>query len=203
MDAFYFVTHRIFGLSASAQNSIWKAQWITHTTEDELHYGVFVFRKQTHLTDVPTNAWLRISADNEYKHYVNGQRVEYGTHKGDLDNKYYQRIDIAPFLKNGENTIAVQVSNMGIYKGWYQVSHSMALVAEDEGPLAVFNTNKSWKVARNPAFHPYFFNSLPSWLFRAMPPSNSLVASQYPWGWEQAVFNDKEWPPSPPSRASL
>lgn len=52
---------------------------------------------------------LHISANARYRLWVNGRGVHSGPAKGNLYRYYYDTVDIAPFLKQGENLIAVQV----------------------------------------------------------------------------------------------
>lgn len=52
---------------------------------------------------------IRITADTRYKLYVNSIRVAVGPSRGCDKIWYYDTIDIAPFLRHGENVIQVMV----------------------------------------------------------------------------------------------
>ena len=52
---------------------------------------------------------INISADSRYKLYVNGVFVHCGPRKGDAKVWYYDTLDIAPYLKDGKNVLAVEV----------------------------------------------------------------------------------------------
>ncbi|MCM1086735.1 MAG: hypothetical protein NC419_01175 [Muribaculaceae bacterium] len=60
---------------------------------------------------------IRISAESRYKLYVNGQLAEIGPCKGDTMVWYYDEVDIAPFLLEGENVLAVEVLKYPL-NGW-------------------------------------------------------------------------------------
>jgi hypothetical protein len=63
---------------------------------------------------LPQRLILRISADSRYKLYVNNTFVEYGPAKGDDQVWFYDEIDIAPWLREGENVLAVEVLHYGV-----------------------------------------------------------------------------------------
>lgn len=52
---------------------------------------------------------VRISADTRYKLYVNGIFAEAGPSKGDDKERFYDEPDLYPYLREGENVIAVEV----------------------------------------------------------------------------------------------
>lgn len=83
---------------------IWLPDWKPRTVPT-----LALFRKQVALDAVPAALPIRISADTRYKLYVNGIFVSYGPAKGDRTDWYYDEVDIAPALINGENVIAVEV----------------------------------------------------------------------------------------------
>ncbi len=83
---------------------------------------------------------VRVSADSRFVLYVNGQRAAAGPARGDLDHWRYERVDLAPFLRAGDNVIAAEVWNDGHDAPRAQVSARTAfyLVPDDSGaaPLA-------------------------------------------------------------------
>ena len=62
----------------------WKASWITHPTAPLREPMVLHFRRTLDLASVPASYPVRVSADNRFILYVNGQRVGDGPARGDL-----------------------------------------------------------------------------------------------------------------------
>lgn len=90
-------------------NYIWTPDW---TGEDDADARIIYFRKAFDIEEgkVPEKNVIRISADSRYKLYVNGTFVQEGPQKAlDLKSWYVDPADIAPFLLEGENVIAVEV----------------------------------------------------------------------------------------------
>jgi hypothetical protein len=70
-----------------------------------LDYGVYHFRKNFSLNEVPKEFIIHVSADNRYRLFVNGEPVCFGPARGDLMHWRYESIDISAYLKTGENTL--------------------------------------------------------------------------------------------------
>ena len=68
------------------------------------------------LDAVPASYPVRVSADNRFILYVNGQRVGDGPARGDLAHWRYERFDLAPLLHAGKNLITATVWNWGVYR---------------------------------------------------------------------------------------
>ncbi len=72
-----------------------------------------LFRKKfTSYGNEPTTIF--ITADDYYKLYINGQFVTQGPAPGFPFHYYYNEIDITPFMKKGENIIAVHTYYQGL-----------------------------------------------------------------------------------------
>lgn len=166
----------------------WPAYWITCPGASASGYGVYHFRKEFELRNIPEKFVLNISADNRYRFFVNGVMVSKGPSRGDLLHWYYEIVDIASHLKQGKNVLAVAVWNMGEYRPLAQLSKRTGLIVQSSAVEdSSVNTNQSWKAVRNTAYAPvtsfnYFVGA-----------SDSVNAAAYPWGWEQSDYNDKNW----------
>ncbi|HEU5458000.1 MAG TPA: hypothetical protein VFU68_05235, partial [Terracidiphilus sp.] len=72
-------------------NRTWHALWISHPTAPLREPIVLHFRRSLSLAAVPAQYIVRVSADNRFILYVNGQRVGDGPSRGDLDHWRYER----------------------------------------------------------------------------------------------------------------
>ena len=84
--------------------------WLPDYQETMRDAPIFVcFRKSISIAHLPGELKLKISADTRYKLYVNGCFVEYGPARGDRDVWFADEVDIAPWLRTGENVVAAEV----------------------------------------------------------------------------------------------
>ena len=101
--------------STKAQGATWAANWIW--TSDQGPNNTWVsFRKKVTLSGKPTSAVTRIAAENKYWLYVNDSLIvrDGGIEvRPDIDNTYYDEIDLAPYLKDGDNIICALVWHKG------------------------------------------------------------------------------------------
>ncbi len=166
------------------------AEWIA-PKED---YGVFYFRKQFQLETVPGHFVVHVSADARYNLYVNGIQVSWGPAVGDLENWNYETVDLKPYLKVGENSIAAKVRNWGPLNGARQISYQTAFILQGDSEKEQFmNTNKSWKVFRDEGYFALPMNREIVGGGYIAGATDSLVAAQHPWEWKDVNFSDGLW----------
>lgn len=173
----------------------WPASWITCPGVAQRDYGVYHFRKTFSLAQKPARFVVHVSADNRYRLFVNGEAVCSGPARGDLYNWYFETLDIAPYLRDGSNTIAALVWNMGEHAPVAQVSNQTAFVLQGNGRSEhVVNTNESWKVLHDTAYTPCSTdNGSRLRTYMVVGPGDRVNAAAYPWGWEQAGYSDAHW----------
>jgi len=92
----------IISLSIFAQDVTWETKRIT-ATELQNESNTWVnFMKDVELKSVPNKAIAQIACDSKYWLWINGEIIVF---EGELkrgptpDDTYYDKIDIAPFLK--------------------------------------------------------------------------------------------------------
>lgn len=87
------------------------AKWIW-TQDNKKKDQKVVFRKKFHVDTLPKQAWAYISCDTKFWLWVNGEMAvfEGGVFRESLPGcGYAEKIDLAPYLQEGENTLAVLV----------------------------------------------------------------------------------------------
>jgi len=183
--------------SLSAQEEL-PEPWVSYPSANTEAYGVYHFRKSFPLEEVPAELIVHVSADNRYELFVNGRRVCFGPAKGDLVTYKYDVIDIAPFLQEGENTLAVLVFNLGRDKPMAFLSVQTAFLFRCSDPaFAYLNSDQGWKTLRNEAYDPILYRELKTWEwvrgYYACGPGDEVFADRYPWGWERQDYDDGDW----------
>ena len=134
----------------------WKAKWIWDK-ENLTEKNVWMcFRKNVSIDSIPSELIAHISADSKYWLFINEETVvfEGGVKRGPDENSgYYDSIDIAPYLKSGENLVCALVwywDNETSYS--YKSSGQGGFIFEAIGNGISILSDKSWKAKRNSAY---------------------------------------------------
>lgn len=145
-----------YSVISTEEKSDWIANWIWDTENIEKNNVWMCFTKKLTLDKIPGELVAHISADSKYWLYINGENVvfEGSVKRGpDKNSGYYDSINIAPYLTEGENSICALV--------WYwddETSYSYCgsgqggFIFEALGEGVSVISDKSWKVKRNPAY---------------------------------------------------
>ncbi len=132
------------------------ARWIWQAEEGPANTWV-AFRKTFDLEELPMSAMAKIAVDTKYWLWVNGERVlfEGGLARGaGPGTTYFDLVDIASFLTEGQNTIAVLVWYWGRTRKVHDDSGWGGLIVHaDLGEKALI-TDSSWKLTLHPAYDP-------------------------------------------------
>ena len=173
----------------------WSSYWITHPGESVVDYGVFLFRNKFTISEVPTSFKVYVSADNRYRLFVNGVEVSIGPARGSLEYWNYETLDLEPFLKNGENTIAAEVYNLGPFRPVAQFSYVTAFIFQSELMGDHLNTGiGNWKVTRNKAYHPRLVTpEMVVGKYYVAGPCDSIVGAEIPKEWRESQYDDDHW----------
>ena len=93
-----------------------KASWIWENAE--IHADEYAkFYDRFSFNDAPVT--LEISCDTNYECYVNGKLAAFGQYSDYPYDKVFDRIDITPFCKKGENTVCILVWYIGFDSSTY------------------------------------------------------------------------------------
>jgi alpha-L-rhamnosidase len=175
----------------------WTAKWISVPDAPPSAYGVYHFRRRFQLAAAPATFVVHATADNRYELYANGQRVATGPARGDLFHWRYETMDLAPFLRAGENVLAAVVWNFGSETPEAQVTNVTGFLLQgDRAAEKDADTGPGWKCLRDEAYdmlplnrdeirHQYYVAG----------PGDKVTAARYPWGWETVAFDDSAWKP--------
>jgi alpha-L-rhamnosidase len=162
-----------------------------------------LFRKRFVLERVPERAPARITADSRYVLYVNGQEAFRGPVRSQPSRMHYDLFDLAPYLKAGENVIAVYVKYYGTAKSYWMpavpnatLGKSGVLVFEaqvfaaDRGEGGWLVSDGLWKAKESDAWSEPPAGGGP---VGGGVPVELFDAGRFPYGWEQPGFDDAAW----------
>ncbi|MEW6998389.1 alpha-L-rhamnosidase C-terminal domain-containing protein [Colwelliaceae bacterium BS250] len=151
--------------TTDAAASTWKAEWVTTYENQSATNTWLAFHKNIDIKEVPTQALAKIAVDSKYWLWINGELVVF---EGQLkrgptpEDTYYDEVDIASYLTEGSNDIAVLVWYFGKDGFSHKSSGAAGLIFESITPSFEILSDKSWKGQIHPAFdqtmkpHPNF-----------------------------------------------
>ena len=130
-----------------------KAEWIWYDNPGfDLVNSWMDVRRCFEMKHRVLRAVIKVTADTQYRLYVNGKHVNQGPARGFQRSWPYDEVDITSYLKKGRNVIAARVHQMGI--GTFQYIHQSYagfLLWGKVGRVDV-STGPDWKVRKSPAF---------------------------------------------------
>ncbi len=181
---------------------IWPAKWINMPQTNPNAYGIYLFRKQFEVKDTPQSFQIYVSADNRYKLFVNEKLVGLGPAKGDIAHWNYDILDIAPYLKQGKNTIAAKVWNEAEVSPEFQFSVKTGfLIQGNSSESQTVNTDNSWKCTQDSSYQPIVVNDYTPNNYEKTSVRGYYVAGsgekidmkQHIKNWEKSDFDDTHW----------
>jgi len=172
-----------------------------------------LFRKSFSLERVPERAPARITADSRYVLFVNGQEAYRGPVRSQPRRMHYDLFDLAPYLKAGENVVAVYVKYYGTANSYWIPAVANATLgktgvlvfeanlfeanlfeanvfAADLGEGGWLVSDGSWKATKSDAWSepPAAGGPVGGGI-----PVEIFDAGRFPYGWEQPGFDDAAW----------
>ncbi len=169
---------------------IWGSQGHSHDHRNEYCY----LRRRFRLPSAPRSAIVRISADNRYQLFVNGSFVCRGPARCEPAHQSYDEIDLAPFLRKGDNCMAVLAHHYGESTfqsrergGWGFLLDGVADCAA--GKAVDLSTGSAWKGIRATSYNPDTSRYTVQLAFQ-----EDFDAAASPDGWTGVRFDDRSWP---------
>lgn len=181
---------------------IWLQEW---DEKDNSHTRIVYFRKGFELKNNATKAIIKVSADSRYRLYVNGVSVSFGPCRGDRYVWYYDEIDIAPYLKLGENVLSAVVlrypannteGNQSVWRtdipGFYLEG---TCKPEGENEL-ILDTDSSWKAKKSTDI-----SILPEGGLNFLWIKEQAAGNMELSGWNDSGYCDDEWQNAEPYKS--
>ena len=152
-------TITIADIKSEHPDNNWNAQWIWDSSAAKNIKNTWVsFRKKFTLARVPGQCTAKLAAESRYWLYVNGNAVVFdgGLKRGPTpEDGYFDKVDIAPYLVEGVNIIAVKVWYWGIKQNNARIASYSNTSSEKPGFLFEAGdilSDGSWKVKRDGAY---------------------------------------------------
>jgi hypothetical protein len=136
------------------------ARWITHKSAGASDNATYYFKK-TFTLDAVGESLFEISAQARYKLFINGEFVCCGPCKGTREKTYFDAVDVAQYLRVGENEIFCEVlqlvsddmqGKMSPIEGVLRVG-ALLLTCELNCGSFCLKTDESWLTAKAPVKH--------------------------------------------------
>lgn len=148
-----------------------------------------LFRKKFNAGGDLFKAVLKITADDYFKLYINGEFVTQGPPPSYPQAYYYMELPVGKFLKSGENVIAVHTLYQGlINRVWVSGDNREILWAElvVNGEV-ILATDESWKFKISSAYEPMAIVGYDTQYMELFDSCSEDV------GFEKENFDDSKW----------
>ena len=176
------------------------AKWVV--AKDGAQSPVTHYRLAFSIDAIPAEYLVHVTADSQYRSYVNGTPIASGPTSGDPENWRFDTLDIADNLVAGTNLLAAVV--------WHPAGDWKAPAAFMQQAAGFYlqgitdpsiNTGTAkWKACINPAYTPQKPNKFKGYF--VIGDFEHVDANQYPWHWETVAFDDRNWQDAVPSAQS-
>jgi hypothetical protein len=174
-----------------ALSNPWIGKWIGPEKAEANTW--ICYRKSFKVDRPPSTAPARIAVDSKYWLWINGTLVvrEGGLKRGPTPNDgYYDEIELAPYLKRGDNTIAVLAWYFGKHGFSHKNSGKAGLVMEVKIEKDVLVSDGTWKMLIHPAFGTA---GEPKPNYRLSESSILFDASKDIGKWMDSSYDDASW----------
>lgn len=155
VSSFLVCIFSLFCVLRAESREQWKALWISSEHAQSTTNEWQSFRKVVTIDNVPEKLMAKIAADSKYWLWINDEMVVF---EGSLKrgpspaDTYYDEVDIAPYLKKGDNTIAVLLWYFGKNGFSHLSSGRAALLFDCQGEGIEILTDRTWQATPNRAY---------------------------------------------------
>ncbi|MEM6345511.1 MAG: family 78 glycoside hydrolase catalytic domain [Bacteroidota bacterium] len=177
------------------------AKWIWFPSGRTLPNTFVLFRRKLQLKSKLVSAQGWIMGDSRYLLHVNGSRVQFGPGPADPRYPEVDPINLASFLKEGQNTLAATVLYYGQGDGtWPGGKPGFLFYLELEyasGERQIVASDIEWDCKVATSWRPGQYKR---WYLRAL--QEEFDANLYPYGWDTNEYEtDSSWMPAMELRA--
>lgn len=167
------------------------AFWITVPDIVPDEYGVYYFRKSLVLDEIPMTVPVRVSGDSRYVLYVNGRLVSQGPAKSDLKHWNYERVDLAQYLRTGENVLSARVVNEGeLHAESHLSKHTAFMIAGENEDAQKWDTDNTWICIKDNSYAPF----PTKWSgYIAVSPGDIIDMNKHVSDWREYSCNLSSW----------
>ncbi len=171
------------GVSAGAEEYSWKAKWISKQELQSETNSWLAFRKDVEIDKVPESLVARIAVDSRYWLWINGRQVVYegGLKRGpSIGGGYYDKVEIAPYLKPGKNRISILVCFFGKSGFSHMSSGTCAMLFDARCPGLEILSDNTWQATIQRG---YQIASHPATNHRLSESNIRYDANRFPFDW--------------------
>ncbi len=172
----------------------WRAEWIGVIGGSKQNSWI-CYRKQLDVTLPPESVVARIACDSKYWLWINSELAVF---EGQLKrgptphDTYFDTVELAPYLKQGRNTIAVLMCHFGRHGYSHNSSGRAALLFEADVNGLPLVSDESWRVR----VHPAFGETDPPLDNVRLPEANLRFDARHDiGGWQAPTYDDSGWGP--------
>jgi len=171
----------------------WKGQWMTAIEQQNETNNWTAYNKSFKVEQVPDLALAKIACDSKYWMWINGELAVF---EGQLKrgptptDTYYDEVDIAPYLKKGDNDVSILVWYFGKDGFSHNNSGKAALIFDCQASDFELLSDTSWKASIRREFGTA---GLPLPNFRLPESSIRYDASVGNFDFTRAKANTKGW----------
>ena len=140
----------LFSVAVGTYATEWKGKFLILEHSQSCPNTWALWRKNFNVDKVPSSVKARIATDTKYWLYINERLVvfEGGLKRGPEPNAtYYDEVEIAPYLQEGDNLIAVLTWHFGLNGFSHVNSGTSGLLFEAEGDGVQVVSDKTWRGA--------------------------------------------------------